>query len=298
MKNIPDQRGKTAIVTGTGGIGFEIANALAGAGANVIIAGRNMEEGAKAVLKICEACPDAIVRFKKLDLADRDSIKAFCEKMKSELSSLDTLMCIAGLMMPDKLRKTKEGIEQQFAVNYLGHYALTAELFTLLKASKDARVVTISSIANRPGRFDLDDATASRGYSASTSYALSKLCCLMFTIELTQRSKEKGWGVKAYSVHPGLGKTQLFNRSHGFTMTLLQGIFFILPFIRQSAKNAARPALFAATSEKAVSGSYYGPMFYFMGPPRKAIAPMRAKNRKLRKELWDLSASLTGFDIN
>jgi len=297
MKNIPEQSGKTAIVTGTGGIGFEIARALAGAGADVILGGRNAEEGAKAVAKIGETHPGASVRFERLDLADTDSIKAFCERMKGELSSLDTLMCIAGLMMPDDLKKTKEGVEQQFAVNYLGHFALTAGLFPLLKAGADARVVTISSIANRPSRFDLGDATAARGYSASVSYALSKLSCLMFAIELAQRSKERGWGVKAYGVHPGLGKTRLFNRSHGFTMTLLQGIFFILPFIRQSAKNAARPALFAATSGKAVSGQYYGPMFYFVGPPRRALAPMRVRNRKLRSDLWDLSVSLTEVDI-
>ena len=297
MKNITDQSGKTAIVTGTGGIGFEVALALSGAGADVILAGRNAEEGVKAVAKIREASPGASVRFEKLDLADTDSIRSLGEKMRGELSSLDTLMCIAGLMMPDELRKTKEGVEQQFAVNYLGHFMLTAELFPLLKTSADARVVTVCSIADRPARFDLRDATAERGYSASVSYALSKLCCLMFAVELAQRSKENGWGVKAYGVHPGLGKTKLFNRSHGFTMTLLQGIFFVFPFIRQSAKNAARPALFAATSEQAVSGCYYGPMFYFMGPPRMALAPLRARNRKLREQLWDRSVSLTGLDI-
>jgi len=297
MKTILNQGGKTAIVTGTGGIGFEIALALAGAGANVILAGRNAGEGAKALDRIRAEHPAAVVRFEKLDLADTDSIKAFCVKMSTELSSLDTLMCIAGLMMPDDLRKTKEGIEQQFAVNYLGHFMLTAELFPLLKTSPDARVVTISSIANRPSRFDLGDATAKRGYSASTSYALSKLCCLMFAIELAARSEERGWGVKAYGVHPGLGKTQLFNRSHGFTMRLLQGIFFILPFIRQSAKNAALPALYAATSAQAASGRYYGPLFNFVGPPRRALMPMRAKNKELRKELWDLSVSLTGSDF-
>ena len=284
-------------MTGTGGIGYEVALALAGAGAAVILAGRNAEEGAKAAARIREARPGASVRFERLDLADTDSSKAFCERMRSELSSLDVLMCIAGLMMPDALTKTKEGVEQQFAVNYLGHFALTAGLFPLLKAGKDARVVTISSIANRPARFDLGDATAARGYSASVSYALSKLCCLMFAVELAQRSKERGWGVKAYGVHPGLGRTRLFNRSHGFTMTLLQGIFFILPFIRQSAKNAALPALFAATSDKAVSGHYYGPLFCFMGPPRRALAPLRAGNRKLRNALWDLSVSLTGSEI-
>ena len=218
--------------------------------------------------------------------------------MKAELRCIDILLCIAGLMMPDKLQKTKEGVEIQFAVNYLSHFALTAGLFPLLKTSPAPRVITVSSIANHPVRFDLGDATAARGYSASVSYALSKLCCLMFAMELAKRSEEKGWGVTACGVHPGLARTRLFNRSHGFIMTLLQVIFFIFPFIRQSTKGAALPALFAATSPKAVSGRYYGPLFLgVMGPPCPAPLPLRAKNRKLRNELWDFSVSLTGQDI-
>ena len=120
-------------MTGTGGIAFAVARALAGAGADVIIAGRNPEEGMRAAADIRAKFPDASVRFEPLELADTDSIKAFCTRMKAELSSINILMCIAGLMMPDKLKKTIEGIEQQFAVNYLGHFILAAELFQLLK---------------------------------------------------------------------------------------------------------------------------------------------------------------------
>jgi len=286
-------------VTGTEGIGYEIALALAGAGADVILAGRNAAEGTKAVAKIRAKFPGAKVRLEPLDLSDTDSIDAFCARMKEGLSSLDTLMCVAAQMMPDNLGKTKEGAEMQFAVNYLGHFALTAGLFPLLRAAGEgACVVTFSSIANRPFRFDLGDATAARGYSASISYALSKLCCLMFAMELAERSGERGWGVKAYGVHPGLAKTRLFSHSRGFTMTMLRCIFFVFFFIRQSAKHAALPALFAATSGKAVSGLYYGPwVLGVMGPPRRALVPLRAKNRELRKALWDLSVALTGRDI-
>ena len=298
MKALPDQSGKNVIVTGSGGIGFQVALAFAGAGANVILAGRNEKTGEKAVAGILTDFPDASISFKLLDLSDLNSVSEFCSIINSELTTVDRLMCIAGLMMPDDLTKTKEGVEMQFATNYLGHFALTSGLFSLLKESNDARVITISSIANKPAHFDLDDATAANGYSASISYALSKLCCLMFAIELAKRSDEHGWGISAYGVHPGLAKTQLFNRSRGFTMTLLQVIFFILPFIRQSAKNATRPALFAATSCDAVSGKYYGPWFLgVMGPPRRALIPGRAKNKNLRKKLWDLSVSLTGLDI-
>ena len=292
------QQGRTAIVTGTGGIGFAIAHALACADANVIIAGRNAEKGAAAVSEIRKAFPDANVRFESLNLADLNSIASFCERIKKSETKIDTLMCIAGQMMPDEFVKTKDGVEMQFAVNYLGHFALTAGLFPLLKAGRDPRVVTTSSIANKPLRFKLGDATGELGYSASISYAFSKLSCLMFAVEFSKRSEENGWGVKAYAFHPGLARTQLFSRSHGFTMTLLQVIFFILPFIRQSAKHAALPALFAATSEKAVSGSYYGPLLCAVGPPRKALIPPRAKSQALRKSLWNLSVSLTNIEIN
>jgi len=294
---IPDQGGKTAVVTGTGGIAYAAARALAAAGAEVVIAGRDAEKGAKAASDILRDFPGASVRFELLDLFELDSIATFCSRMKERLASLDILMCIAGLMMPDELGKTKEGAERQFAVNYLGHFSLTAGLFPLLRAGQGARVVTVSSIANLPLRFDLRDATAGRGYSPSISYAFSKLCCLMFAAELAKRSEEKGWGVAAYSAHPGLARTRLFDHSRGFLMTLLRIIFFIFPFIRQSAKCGAWPALFAATSPGAVSGGYYGPWFYIMGPPRRAFIPLRARKKGLREALWNLSVSMTGQDM-
>ena len=295
--NIDNQSGKNVIVTGTGGIAFEISRALAEAGAHIIIAGRNAEKGADAVSRICGDFPGAHVCFEMLDLADSESIASFCERMNRRLTSLDTLMCIAGVMMPADLQKTKEGVEMQFAVNYLGHFALTAGLMPLLKAGKDARVVTVSSIANRPLSFNLKDATAERGYSSGISYALAKLACLMFAVEFAKRSEERGWGVKAYSAHPGFAKTQLFSASRHFMMVFFRISFIIVPIIRQSAKHAALPALLAATSPDAVSGKYYGPFFVIMGPPRRAFIPLRAKNQKLRTALWDLSVSLTGLDI-
>jgi NAD(P)-dependent dehydrogenase (short-subunit alcohol dehydrogenase family) len=192
--------------------------------------------------------------------------------------------------MPDELDRTSEGVERQFAVNYLGHYELVGLLMPLILKSDYRRVVTVSSVANRPARFDLGDATAAHGYDASISYALSKLCCLMYAVEMSRRHPE----ITACCVHPGLARTMLFNRSKGFTMGLLRAIFFVAPFIRQSARAAARPAVYAATSIGAVSGAYYGPLFTIMGPPRRAIMPSRARNPRLRAELWSLSEKLTG----
>ncbi|MDR2162911.1 MAG: SDR family NAD(P)-dependent oxidoreductase [Clostridiales Family XIII bacterium] len=285
-------KGKTAIVTGYGGIGYEVALALASLGAAVIVAGRDREKGEAAALKIAGECAGAEVAFEPLDLFDPSSIRRFADRMIASRGRIDMVLCIAGLMMPESLELNRAGVERQFAVNYLGHYELVGRLMPLLSGAPDRRVVTVSSIANRPARFDLEDATAARGYDASISYALSKLCCLMYAVELNRRFPD----VTACCVHPGLARTMLFGRSRGFAMGLLRAIFFVFPFIRQSARAAARPALYAATSPDAVGGAYYGPMFTFMGPSRRALMPMRAKNAGLRAQLWELSERLTGVN--
>jgi NAD(P)-dependent dehydrogenase (short-subunit alcohol dehydrogenase family) len=282
--------GKIAIVTGYGGIGYEVALALASRGASVIVAGRSATKGEDAVLRIAREHDGADVVFELLDLFDPASIRAFADRVLASRDHVDMVLCVAGVMMPDELGLTSAGVERQFAVNYLGHYELVGRLMPLLRASAGARVVTISSIANRPARFDLEDATAAHGYDASIDYALSKLCCLMYAVELNRR----GMGVTACCAHPGLARTLLFSRSKGFTMSLLRVIFFVFPFIRQSARAAARPALYAALSPDAVGGAYYGPLFTFAGPPRRAIMPSRARNPRLRERLWALSEELTG----
>jgi NAD(P)-dependent dehydrogenase (short-subunit alcohol dehydrogenase family) len=282
--------GKIAIVTGYGGIGYEVAFALASRGASVIIAGRSAEKGEAAVERIEREYDGADVVFERLDLFEPDSIRAFADRVLASRDHVDMILCVAGVMMPDELGLTSAGVERQFAVNYLGHYELVGRLMPLLRASAGARVVTISSIANRPARFVLGDATAARGYDASIEYALSKLCCLMYAVELNRRAT----GVTACCTHPGLARTMLFNRSKGFTMSLLRVIFFVFPFVRQSARAAARPALYAALSPEAVGGAYYGPLFAFAGPPRRALPPLRARNSRLRAELWTLSEELTG----
>jgi NAD(P)-dependent dehydrogenase (short-subunit alcohol dehydrogenase family) len=282
--------GKTAIVTGYGGIGYEVALALSSRGASVIVAGRDRGKGEAAAMKIEDATDGVDVTFEPLDLFVPASIRAFADRIAASRERIDMVLCIAGVMMPGELGLTSAGVERQFAVNYLGHYELVGRLMPLLRRAPDSRVVTVSSIANRPARFDLADATASRGYDASISYALSKLCCLMYAIELNRRFPD----ITACCVHPGLARTMLFSRGGGFTMGLLRAIFFVVPFIRQSARAAARPALYAATSPDAVGGAYYGPMFTFMGPPRRALTPLRAKNPRLRERLWELSGELTG----
>jgi NAD(P)-dependent dehydrogenase (short-subunit alcohol dehydrogenase family) len=295
MRALPDLTGRRAVVTGYGGIGYAAARALAAKGASVIVAGRDIVKGMDAVSRMKTELPEANLRFEQLDLARAESIRDFAERVASRWDSLDLLLNVAGLMMPDKLAFTSEGVEMQFGVNYLGAYSLTCLLLPLLKKGRGARVVTVSSVANRPIRFDLRDARAERGYHASVNYALSKLCCLMFAVELQKRCDAHGWGVAAVCAHPGFARTRLFDRSHGVTMTTLQVVFRIVPFIRQSAENAARPLLFAAAARNAKPGGYYGPLFTALGPPRWALMPLRAKNPALREELFAFSEKVTGI---
>jgi NAD(P)-dependent dehydrogenase (short-subunit alcohol dehydrogenase family) len=286
--------GRRAVVTGYGGIGYAVARAFAAKGAAVIIAGRDISKGMDAVSRMKMELPDANPQFEELDLARAGSIRDFAERVASRWDSLDLLVNVAGLMMPDKLAFTSEGAEMQFGVNYLGGYSLTGLLLPLLKKGRAPRVVTVSSVANRPVRFDLRDARAERGYHAAVNYALSKLCCLMFAVELQKRSDRHGWGVAAVCAHPGFARTGLFDRSRNATMAMLRVVFRIFPFIRQSAENAARPLLFAAARD-AKPGGYYGPLFTALGSARMALMPLRAKNPALRGELFAFSEKMTGI---
>jgi NAD(P)-dependent dehydrogenase (short-subunit alcohol dehydrogenase family) len=158
--DIPSQRSRSAIVTGTGGLGYEDALGLARAGGDVIVAGRNPAKGAEAVAKIRALVPRATVRFERVDLASLKSVAAFGARLRAERNSLDLLINNAGVMTPPKRLTTADGLELQFGTNYLGHFALTAQLLPLLRHGHDPRVVTLSSIAARNGSIDFDDLQA------------------------------------------------------------------------------------------------------------------------------------------
>ena len=164
--NIPDQAGKLAIVTGaTGGLGLDTALGLAGAGAEVILAGRNPTKGRDAETLIRDRHSRAKVRFELLDLASLTSVKAFADRMLAAARPIDILINNAGVMAPRERATTVDGFEMQFGTNYLGHFALTARLLPLLEAAK-ARVVQLSSIAHRRGKIRLDDLNYHAGLQA------------------------------------------------------------------------------------------------------------------------------------
>ncbi len=293
-RNILSQSGRTAVVTGTGGLGYEDALALARTGASVVIAGRNARKGDEAVNAIKEAVPGAQVRFGSLDLANLASIALFAEQLAREHDSIDLLINNAGVMTPPLRRETSDGFELQFGTNYLGHFALTAHLLPLLKRGTMPRVVTLGSIAARNGVINFEDLQAEGDYKPMPVYSQSKLACIMFALELSRRSKVAGWGVESLAAHPGVTRTDLLPNGAGWWSAAGMARRF-LPFLFQPAWQGALPTLYAATDPAARDGAYYGPdgMGGTRGYPTEETPPKQAQDTVAAARLWDASLELT-----
>ncbi|HEY8938644.1 MAG TPA: SDR family oxidoreductase [Cellvibrio sp.] len=298
VSDIPSQRGRSAVVTGTGGLGYEDARALAKAGCDVIIAGRNAAKGAAAVAKIRAELPFAIIRFEQLDLASLASIKDFSKRLRSQQDSLDLLINNAGVMVPPKRQETQDGFELQLGTNYLGHFALTAELLPLLMKGKNPRVVTLSSIAARDGVINFNDLNAQKNYRPMPVYSQSKLACLMFAFALQRRSDANGWGITSIAAHPGISRTDLLHNAPG-RLSVVGIIRSLLWFMFQPVAQGALSTLFAATSPDAKAGGYYGPnrLMEMRGFPTEAKIPQQALDAEASARLWEISQQLTGTSL-
>lgn len=292
---MPPQAGRTAIVTGTGGLGFEDALALARAGADVIVAGRNPEKGAAALARIRRAVPNATVAFEPLDLARLASVAAFAERVAGSRDRIDLLINNAAVMTPPTRQVSADGYELQFATNHLGHVAITARLLPLLHRASAPRVVSLSSVAARGGSLAFDDLQAERAYRPMAAYSQSKLACLMFALELQRRSEAGGWGLTSLAAHPGIARTDLLPNGAG-PRSLAGLARTYLWFLFQPADRAALPALYAATALQAAGGAYYGPVHLSetRGAPGPARIPAQALDEAAATRLWDVSERLAG----
>jgi len=297
--DIPSLSGRTALVTGsTGGLGFEMARMLAGAGARVILSGRNSEKGADALVRVRAIQSDADTRFEIIDMASLSSISAFGAKMRAAGTPIDILINNAGVMTPATRRLTSDGFELQFGTNHLGHFALTGHLLPLLTAAKAPRVVSISSGAAKSGRIDFDNLQAERRYRAIPAYGQSKLANLLFLRHLQRLSDLNGWNILAAAAHPGFARTDLISNGPGELRGLMRVIAALLhTFASHDAASGAMPAMLAATGPDVQKLDYYGPtkMAEFKGPPGPARMPERAKDDEVAKRLWEVSEKLTGI---
>jgi NAD(P)-dependent dehydrogenase (short-subunit alcohol dehydrogenase family) len=293
-EQIPDQHGRTAIVTGANsGLGLATVRELARHGAGVVLACRDPEKGAGALRAIEAAAPDARIELAELDLADLASVQTFAEGFRSSHDGLDLLVNNAGVMAPPR-RETENGFELQLGTNHLGHFALTGHLIGVMEGRADARVVTLSSNAHKTGRINFDDLQSARRYKRWGAYGQSKLANLMFALELDRRLRAGGSTVKSVAAHPGYAATNLQSAAAPVADRLVMKVTNML--VAQSADMGALPSLYAATYPGLEGGSYVGPdgIGEFRGHPHLVSPNRLARDEGRATRLWTVSEELTG----
>jgi NAD(P)-dependent dehydrogenase (short-subunit alcohol dehydrogenase family) len=290
--DVPDQTGKTIIVTGANaGIGFEAAKVLAAKGARVLLGCRDRAKTEAAIAAIRAETPSADLAFLPLDLADLASVRAAAERVAAE-PRLDVLLNNAGVMLPP-LTRTAQGFELQFGVNHLGTFALTGLLLPKLAETPGARVVVTASIAHRSGVIAWDNLDASKGYNGGKCYSQSKLANALHFAELDRRLRAAGSPVTAVGCHPGVAATELMRH-----VGVLRVLAPLLGLVLNTAARGAWPALQAATAPEVTPGGYYGPqnLGEMRGPSGPARRTPAARDPESARRLWDVSVALTGID--
>lgn len=290
--DIPDQSGRTAVITGANtGLGYETASALTAKGADVILAVRNLDKGKAAADLITRATPGANVEVQKLDLTSLESVRAAADELKARHDRIDLLINNAGVMMTPK-STTKDGFELQFGTNHLGHFALTGLLLDRVLAAPGSRIVTVSSQGHRFARAGIrfDDLQWERSYSRVGAYGQAKLANLMFTYELQRRLL--GTDTIAAAAHPGGSRTELTRNLPAAVATasrLLEPLF-------QSADMGALPTLRAATDPGVLGGQYFGPDGFGeqRGYPKVVSSSKASHDVAAQRRLWAISEELTG----
>ncbi|CAN5462638.1 SDR family NAD(P)-dependent oxidoreductase [soil metagenome] len=290
--DIPDQTGRTAVITGANtGLGLETARALADKGAHVVLAVRNTDKGAHAAAQI-----GGDVAVQELDLTSLDSIRAASDALKARYDTIDLLINNAGVMTTPK-GNTKDGFELQFGTNHLGHFALTGLLLDNLLDVPGARVVTVSSNGHKMGgAIHWDDLQWERSYSRMGAYTQSKLANLLFTYELERRLAPRGKTI-AVASHPGTSNTELMRNLPSFVqpaVSVLAGSA-VAGLIAQPAAAGALPSLRAATDPGVLGGQYYGPdgLAQQKGNPVVVASSAQSYDIDLQRRLWAISEELT-----
>jgi NAD(P)-dependent dehydrogenase (short-subunit alcohol dehydrogenase family) len=308
------QSGRRFFITGANsGVGYSAAVELARRGAVVVMACRDKARGkaALAKLRVDAAGPDSAAseaELVALDLASLESVRAVATAEVARGSALHGLINNAGVMAPPKRQVTKDGFELQFGTNVLGHFALTCGVMPALLLGRGAlledapRVVTLSSIAHKPGKLNFEDLQSERKYSPMGAYQQSKLADLMFAFELQRRFVAQGIAIESIGVHPGVARTNLFKvgSSKGLAGVAEKFIAASIGTLLNSELGGAIPTLFAATSPDAVGGGYYGSQgFQEMRGGDVGVAKVapQARDEVAARRLWDVCEGLTGTSL-
>lgn len=293
---IPSRKGRLAIVTGaSSGIGRATARALGMAGADVVLAVRDVAKGEAVAAELRAEHPEGTHTVAELDTSDLGSVARFAARYADV--RVDILVLNAGMGSTKGRQQSVDGHELIMATNYLGHFALTAQLLESLRQASRARVVTLGSLVAKNARIRTDDLDLERRWSARHAYAASKLAMVMFARELQRHSTAGDWGLNAHAAHPGVAATA------SFPSGALRGVATFLgnaTRLMQSPADGAQPVVFCAASRQAAAGAYYGPIGLFgtAGPVGKAHLPRQARSPKALTALWEATEELIGVSFS
>lgn len=285
---VSSQTGKIAIVTGANsGIGYEVSLELVKKDIEVIMACRNMEKAEKAKANILRVYPKGKINLIKLDTSSLVEVRKFAEEFQKQYHQLDLLINNAGIMM-SPYKVTEDGFENQFATNYIGHFALTGLLLPMLRGTSASRIITLSSLSYKWAEIQFDDFHASKGYSKTKAYGQSKWACLMFAFELQRRLAAAGYDTLSVAAHPGLSKTNL-DQYYPALIRPLGNLFL------QHASKGALPVLYAALEKDLKGGEYIGPDGFqeMRGYPKKVNADDYSNNIEVANRLWSESEKMS-----
>ncbi|WEK62137.1 MAG: SDR family NAD(P)-dependent oxidoreductase [Candidatus Microbacterium colombiense] len=292
MPASPDLLGRTVLVTGANaGIGYWCAEQLAVRGARVLLGCRSVERAQNAVSAIRAQAPDADLRVLALDLGSLHSIGAAASAVDERL---DAVICNAGVKAADRAARTSDGLDLMVGTNFLGHFALLAQLAPVL--ADDARVVAVGSLAHRFARIEPDTLSEPWRGSSLRQYGRSKAALMAFAFELDRRWSHTSRS--AICAHPGYAVDPLTPTRPGAVevSALVRALASPTRVVVQGKNGGALPIVHAATSDEVRSGDYWGPggLLEFRGAPAPVTASEQVRSPATGADVWAAAESLTG----
>ncbi|WP_267397249.1 MULTISPECIES: SDR family NAD(P)-dependent oxidoreductase [unclassified Sphingomonas] len=292
-ENLPSVRHPVALITGTRGIGLEVASALHLKGFRTYVVGRDHQVGDAAVQRMRLERPDVPCGFLQADLGDLGSLQALAKRFDRDHERLDVLVNNAG-RVTSRRSLTTSGWEMQMGVNYLGHFALTGLLLPLLRRSCSARVVSVASRGVSSARLDLADLQSTVRFNPMVAYSTSKMALLSFGLHLDAMSRAESWNLASYVAHPGICPTGIMDGA--FTSPIMRrAVHNLYRIIGHPPAQAARSILRCALDPGLPTGSVIGPsgILEIRGEPAVSSVTRLAPSSAAASRLWALSQELT-----